>query len=75
MSLLSFIGVTLGPNLSRRDLKIFLTTLDSSIFCPKLTRVDYVTKVGMKCREGLIPLHPYALKFGNEHLDGEQLHN
>lgn len=36
LSLFFSILITLGLNLSRRDLKFFLTTLDSIMFSPKL---------------------------------------
>lgn len=55
----------LGLNLLRRNLKIFLTILDSRIISPWLKdEFDYyITKLIIECKKGFILLHPYSLKF------------
>ena len=67
----------LGLNLSRRNLKNFLTILDSRIISPWLKdEFDYyITKLIIECKEGLIVLHSYVFKSRCKHLDFRQLHS
>lgn len=67
----------LGLNLLRRNLKIFLTILDSRIISPWLKdEFDYyITKLIIECKEGLIVLHSYVFKSRCKHLDFRQLHS
>ena len=65
----------LGSKSLRERSQKFFYSLGLRYYLHKVnTRVQYITKLKMECRESLILLHPNALKFGGQHLDFRQLH-